>query len=76
MSDYEKAIDEKAQMSIELFGPNIVLLRLVNALLAAFGIWGISKLLLQETNEKLTTVVALSLAIHPTFLTSTVVSGF
>jgi hypothetical protein len=54
-----------------LLGTNIILLRLFNALLAAFGIWGISKLLLQETNEKITTAVALTLAIHPAFLIST-----
>lgn len=54
-----------------LFDPNIVLLRMFNALLAAFGIWGIAKLLLQVTDKNITTAVVLVLAIHPAFLIST-----
>jgi hypothetical protein len=55
-----------------LFGPIPEVARAVAALLAAFGVWGIGKLLAERLGEGVGTAVVLVLAIHPGLLGWTV----
>ncbi len=55
-----------------LFGPHVLIIRLLSAMLAAFGIWGLSELLRQEVGAIPAAVAALVLAVHPSYLDQTV----
>jgi hypothetical protein len=55
-----------------LFGPQVLILRLLSAMLAAFGIWGLSGLLRQEVGALPAAAMALVLAVHPAYLQQTV----
>ncbi len=55
-----------------LFGPSPGVSRLVAALLGAFGIWGIARLLEEQISVGIAASVALALALHPAYLVHTV----
>ncbi len=51
-----------------LFGSSAKVARLVNALLGAFGIWGIARLLRHEISAAVAAVVALIIAVNPNYI--------
>jgi hypothetical protein len=55
-----------------LFGPQVLILRLVSAWLAVLGIWGLGRLVRQEVGALPAAAVALVLAVHPAYLDQTV----
>jgi hypothetical protein len=55
-----------------LFGPRVLIVRLVSAVLAAFGIWGLAQLVRQEIGPFPAALIAFVLAIHPAYLQQTV----
>ncbi len=55
-----------------LLGPQVLIVRLLSAMLAAFGIWGLSELLRQEVGAAPAAAMAVVLALHPAYLQQTV----
>jgi hypothetical protein len=55
-----------------LFGPGAALSRLINTLLGALGIWGITVLLRREINAGAAAAVGFILALNPTYISHTV----
>ena len=61
-----------------VFGPGLVAARVAVAVLAAFGLWGLGRLVGVATGPKAAAAVVLALAVHPGFLSNTAFndSGF
>ncbi|MEP7269899.1 MAG: hypothetical protein ABI882_00250 [Acidobacteriota bacterium] len=54
-----------------LFGPKLIVIRVISALLGAFGLFGIARLLRMQVSAAVAAAVALTLAMQPAYLLHT-----